>query len=161
MAMHTRAQTANSLIITDATACMGGDFIKFSRHFKIVNGIEIDPSNFKLLVENCKIFNCNNINLFCQDYLEIYDKLKQDIIYLDPPWGGIGYKTKEIICLKMGDLELYQLINLIKQKNLANYIFIKAPINVCLDNIEYDSIHIVNNKSKIPSFKLVCLKLKN
>ena len=30
-----------------------------------------------------------------------------------------------------------------------------------IHNLEYDSIHIINNKSKMPSFKLVCLKLKN
>jgi len=146
-----------NMIITDAMACMGGDLIKFSRYFRIVNGIEIDLNNFKLLVENCKIFNCQNINLFHQDYIEIYDKLKQDIIYLDPPWTGPGYKNKEIVVLKIGNLELWQLINLIKEKNLAKYVFIKAPSNVCLDKLEYDSIHIIFNKSKKPSFKLICI----
>ena len=146
-------------IITDATACMGGDLVKFSKRAKYVNGVEIDPENFKLLLENCKIFNCQNINLFCQDYLEIYDKLRQDVIYLDPEWGGPGYKTKEFVILKLGDIEIYELIRLIKEKNLAKYIFVKAPLNVCMDNLEYDSIHMIFNKSKIPSFKLICIRV--
>jgi len=152
-----RETSISDKIITDATACMGGDLIQFSRNFKMVNGVEIDSENFGLLIENCKIFDCQNVNLFCQDYLTIYDKLKQDIIYMDPKWGGPDYKSKETISLKMNDLELWELINLIKEKKLAKYIFIKAPINVCLDNIEYDSIHIIYNKSKIVSFKLICI----
>jgi hypothetical protein len=146
-------------IITDATACMGGDLIRFSRYFKMINGIEILEENFELLLQNCKQFNCQNVNLFCQNYLDIYDKLKQDIIYIDPEWGGPGYKVKDSIVLKLGDMEIWKLINLIKEKKLTKFIFIKAPFNVCLKNLDYDSIHIVYNKSKIASFKLICMSL--
>ena len=58
-------------IITDATACMGGDLIRFSKHFRMVNGIEILEDNFALLIQNCKQFGCQNVNLFCQNYLDI------------------------------------------------------------------------------------------
>jgi len=138
---------------------MGGDLVRFSKYFRMINGIEILEDNFNLLVQNCKFFGCNNVNLFCQNYLEIFDKLKQDIIYMDPPWGGTSYKNKDIISLKIGDLELWELINLIKDKQLAKYIFIKAPMNVCLENLDYDSIHIIYNKSRIASFKLICMSL--
>jgi len=137
---------------------MGGDLVKFSRRVKYVNGVEIDPENFKLLMENCKIFNCQNINLFCQDYLDIYDKLRQDIIYMDPPWNGPGYREKESIMLKLGNMELWELVRIIKEKKLTKYIFIKAPSNVCLDRLDYDTIHIIYNKSKLPSFKLICIR---
>jgi adenine-specific DNA methylase len=146
-------------ILTDATACMGGDLVRFSKYFRMINGIEILEENFILLVQNCKQFGCHNVNLFCQNYIEIYDKLKQDVIYLDPPWGGTSYKNKDFISLKMGDLELWELVNLIKEKRLTKFIFIKAPMNVCLEKLEYDSIHIIYNKSKIASFKLICMSL--
>jgi 16S rRNA G966 N2-methylase RsmD len=136
---------------------MGGDLIRFSKHFRMVNGVEILEENFSLLVQNCKQFGCQNVNLFCQDYLEIFDKLKQHIIYIDPPWGGIDYKNKDIISLKMGHLELRELVNLIREKKLAQFIFIKAPMNVCLEGLDYDSIYIIHNKSKIVSFKLICI----
>lgn len=147
-------------ILTDGTACMGGDLIRFSNYFQSVNGVEIDENNFSLLVENCKQFNCNNVNLFPQDYLEIYDKLKQDIIYLDPKWGGIDYKNKLHVVLKMNDMDISDLIKLIKHKKLCKYIFIKAPSNVYIDKIDYDAIHVIYNKSKSPSFKLICIYCK-
>jgi len=145
-------------ILTDATACMGGDLVRFSKYFRMINGIEIFEDNFLLLVQNCKQFGCNNVNLFCQDYLEIFDKLKQDVIYLDPPWTGPGYKNKESIVLKLNDIEISDLVQNIKEKKLAKFIFIKAPSNVCLDKLDYDSLHVIYNKSKIPSFKLICIR---
>ncbi len=145
-------------ILTDATACMGGDLIRFSKYFRMINGIEILEENFTLLVQNCKQFGCYNVNLFCQNYLDIFDKLKQDIIYLDPKWGGIDYKNKESVILKLNDIEIWNLVQIIKEKKLAKYIFIKAPSNVCLEKLDYDSIHVVYNKSKIASFKLICIR---
>ena len=63
---HTDHVDLSSKILTDATACMGGDLIRFSKYFKMVNGIEILEENFALLVQNCKQFGCNNVNLFYQ-----------------------------------------------------------------------------------------------
>lgn len=145
-------------IITDATACMGGDLVNFSKRARMVNGIEVDPENFNLLIENAKRFNCQNVNLFCQDYLQIYKKLKQDIIYIDPPWGGVGYKTKETVYLKVGNIDLWKLVRNIKELSLARYVFIKVPINVALDYIPHDIIQTVYNKSRVSSFKLICIK---
>lgn len=147
----------NKKIITDATACMGGDLVRFSKHFRMVNGVEILEENFLLLQQNCCDFNCQNVNIYFQDYIEICELLKQDIIYIDPPWGGTDYKSKEMIHLKMGNMELWELLKLITNKKLSKYIFIKVPSNVCMDNINYDAIHIVQNRSKMQSFKLICI----
>ncbi len=146
-------------ILTDGTACMGGDLVRFSKYFRMVNGVEIFEENFSYLVQNCKQFGCHNVNLFCQNYLDIYNILKQDVIYLDPPWGGISYKNKDTVSLKMGNLELWELINLIKEKKLTKFVFVKAPMNVCLEKLEYNSIHTIYNKSKIASFILICMSL--
>jgi len=146
-------------ILTDATACMGGDLVRFSKYFRMINGVEILEENFSLLVQNCKQFGCHNVNLFCQNYLEIFEYLKQDIIYIDPPWTGPGYKSKESIVLKINDVELSELVQIIKERHISKYIFIKAPSNVCLDKLNYDSIHTIYNKSKIASFKLICMSL--
>jgi len=157
--MKNYIQVLSDKIITDTCSCMGGDTINFSRNFRVVNGIEILLENFKLLEENCKIFNCLNVNLFCQDYLEIFDILKQDIIYIDPKWGGRDYRLRDNISLKLGKFHIWELINMIKDKHLTKFIFIKAPLNVCLNNIDYDSIHVIYNKSQLPSFKLICIRL--
>jgi adenine-specific DNA methylase len=146
-------------IITDATACMGGDLVRFSKYFKKVNGIELCKSNFDLLVENCNIFNCTNVSLYNEDCTQLCKLLKQDVIYFDPQWGGKNYKSKDSIVLKLGQIPLFDFIN--ELRNSVKHIFIKAPINVNLDNVEYDSVHLINNKSKTPSFKLIYISSKS
>lgn len=153
------SENLGNMIITDATACMGGDLVSFSKVFKLVNGVEIDQENFEFLIENAKRFNCLNVNLFCQDYLEIYDKLKQDIIYIDPPWGGTEYKTKDKIYLKIGGMDLWQLLKNIRDQKLAKYIFIKVPLNVSLDFIQYDKIETIYNKNGSETFKLIITRV--
>jgi len=149
----------SNFVITDATAGMGGDIVKFSKCAKFSIGVEKNPENFKLLTENCKKFNCQNINLINSDYLDIYENLEQDIIYIDPPWGGREYGSKHCTVLKINHTEIYELVNDIKNKQIAKYIFIKAPSNVCLINLEYNTIFTIYNKNKKPSFKLICIKV--
>ena len=149
----------NNKIITDATSCMGGDLINFCNVYKHVNGIEIDENNFECLVENCKRFNCLNVNLFCQDYLEIFNKLKQDVIYIDPPWGGINYKSKNNVKLKINNIDLNIIINNIITNNITKYIFIKVPNNALLDDMKFSYIIPIFNKNKSVSFKLIIIQL--
>ena len=149
--------TLKDLIITDSTACMGGDTISFSKVCRFVNSVEIDKDNFKCLLENCKRFNCQNVNPFCDDYLNICDSLFQDIIYMDPPWGGIDYKTKKEVKLKLGNIELKTILGDIRKNKLAKYVFVKIPLNMCLDFIRYDDIRVIYNKGKSETFKLLII----
>jgi hypothetical protein len=150
----------SELILTDATACVGGDLINFSNYFWMVNGIEINSNNFNLLVYNCKKFRCKNVNLFCQDYCEIYKNLKQDIIYIDPPWGGTGYRKYNSVSLEIGNLKLWELMRNIIDLRLCKYIFVKVPINVSLEFIHYDRIYNIYNKNGVDSFKLICSRVQ-
>jgi site-specific DNA-adenine methylase len=160
-AMHNFIQgDIKELIITDATACMGGDLIRFSKNFKFVNGVEILKANYDCLVQNCANFDCKNVKLYNENYIEIYENIIQDVIYLDPPWGGTSYKSKDAIFLKMDNMELWEIINLIKNKKNTNYLFIKAPLNIALQNISYDFQATIYNKSKCESFKLICIRIK-
>jgi predicted RNA methylase len=146
-------------VLTDATACVGGDLVNFSNRVRHVNGVEINPENFSLLVENCSTFDCKNVTLMNADYLTIYNKIKQDIIYIDPVWGGVEYKLKNSIQLYVGDVALCDLVNTIRAEGISKYIFVKVPTNICLDKLVYDNIHIIYNRSKLPSFKLVCISV--
>lgn len=147
----------NNMTITDATSCMGGDLIRFSKSFYTVNGVELREDNYELLVQNSQRFDCQNVHLICDDYLNVYEQLNQDVIYIDAPWTGPEYKSKKSIILKLGDTEVSKLINSIKDKKLARYIFLKAPSNVCLNDIIYETIHTIYNKSRAESFKLICI----
>jgi 16S rRNA G966 N2-methylase RsmD len=149
-------------IITDATACMGGDTINFSKYFKNVNAVEISEENFNYLKINYKTFRCYNVNLFNQDYMQIYDKLKQDVIYIDPQWGGRDYKKKEHIDLKLGEHSVLDLIKSINESmdKLAEHIFVKAPLNVNSDFLkDAESVYHIPNKSGKISFLLLHFKI--
>ncbi len=140
------------LVITDATSCVGGDLINFSQSFIFVNGVEINPSNYRLLLENTK--GIGNISLINDNYLNVYDSLIQDVIYLDPPWGGPEYKNKKSIDLKLSGIKLNKIIHTLR--GLSRYIFIKVPLNANLKDIT-GTRRIIYNKRKHPSFMLICI----
>ena len=41
---------------------------------------------------NIDFYNLENINLINTDYLKIMENMIQDIVFMDPPWGGRNYK---------------------------------------------------------------------
>ena len=58
---------------------------------KYLNCVEIEENNYNIIKNNINIFNLTNINLINGIYIYIYNILEQDIIVLDPPWGGPNY----------------------------------------------------------------------
>jgi hypothetical protein len=148
----------NNIIITDATSCMGGDLINFSKVAKMVNGVEINKENFILLRENCATFNCKNIKLYNEDYLNVYKTLNQDIIYIDPQWGGPEYKEKNGVVLYLGKYKLEYLLDKFIEEKITDYIFVKVPLNVSLPEKFYENSQTIFNKNKKPSFILLCIR---
>lgn len=114
-------------IITDATACIGGNTYSFSKYFKQINAIEIDFNRYQYLQNNIRILGTTNIDIYNGDLMVIAIRLTQDLIFIDPPWGGPDYKTKESIDLYLGDIELSEVCEHIKDS--AQYIAIKVPVN--------------------------------
>jgi len=73
-------------IITDGTACVGGNTISFGRSFRKVIAVEINAERFAMLKKNCSILKVDRkVTLVRGDYSKIHQKLKQDIVFLDPP----------------------------------------------------------------------------
>jgi len=123
------------LIITDATAGAGGNVLSFCKYNYKVNAIEIDEERYKLLQHNITEYGYS-VNILNCDYLTVYEKLQQDIIFVDPPWGGINYKTIENITLKLGDISIEELCNKISEKKLAKFTVLKLPFNYNLNHIK-------------------------
>jgi len=98
------------ITITDAMACIGGDTLSFSKTFSKVNAIEFDKLRFEYLKHNMKIFNRTNITFYNEDYFELVKKLKQDVIYLDPPWGGVDYKNSVKLKIVIGSFFLLPVV---------------------------------------------------
>ena len=118
---------SKDLVITDATGNNGSDTIALALKFKKVNSIELDKINHKALSNNVNVFNLKNVDVFLGDSLKVIPTLKQDVIYIDAPWGGSDYKDQERLCLYLGDSELSDIYN--KFKNKTRLFVFKIPKN--------------------------------
>ncbi len=152
-------QNLKTLTITDGTAGAGGDTVNFSNNFKHVMSVEIKKDTFKLLISNCEHFKCNNVTFINDDYSTVYDKLKQDVIYLDPPWGGPEYKLKKEVKLSVGKYSLKQIIDKIVKDKLCKYIFIKMPYNCNVSSIKINYFYTVYNVHGTLSYIIACIKV--
>jgi len=128
---------SNDITITDAMACIGGDTLSFSKVFSKVNAIEIDPIRFEYLKHNMQLFNCENINFFNDDYLKIINQLQQDVIYIDPPWGGPDYKNKKTLKITIGTKKLETICDDIIQQKLCKLLVLKLPFNYDLTDLKF------------------------
>lgn len=78
--------------ITDCTANVGSDSLMLAKYFKHVNAIEYDKTNFAVLQNNLGVYGYENLDLINGDSTKELNNTTQDVIYVDPPWGGIDYK---------------------------------------------------------------------
>lgn len=113
--------------ITDATACIGGNTYSFSKYFMNINAIEIDFNRYQYLQNNLRVLETTNVDIYNGDLMVICQMLYQDLIFVDPPWGGPDYKTKESIDLYLSDIELSEVCEHIK--DTTQFIAIKVPVN--------------------------------
>lgn len=139
-------------IITDATACIGGNSYYFLKDFKNVNLVEPNLQNFNILKVNTNY----KINTFNCSYNWLKFLLKQDIVYFDPPWGGTEYKSKKNIDLYLDNVNIIDIINEIY--NYTRIVALKVPNNFNTDIIENKfwnfKIHNIT-KSKKCIYKLI------
>jgi 16S rRNA G966 N2-methylase RsmD len=146
------------LIITDATSNVGGNTLNFSKHFKSVNAIELSSINCHVLKNNIKVYNRNNVNIICSDFLEIVKDLEQDIIFMDPPWGGPDYKKKDKIVLKLSDTKISSIIDECFKNKYATTIVIKVPSNVDFNEIIRSIYFKKFEFFKIKNYGLIIIK---
>lgn len=128
------------LIITDGTAGLGGDTIAFAKEFKVVNSVEIQKIHHNAIKHNAQLFNLDNINHINDDYTKVYDKLVNNVIFLDSPWGGTSYLSdKKTELLMFGtSLKFNDFIKNCLKINKDIMIFIKCPINYSVEQLDND-----------------------
>ena len=121
--------------ITDATAGVGGNTISFANHFKFVNAIELDSVRESFLRNNIKAYKFINVNTYNEDSIKILYKLKHDVIFIDPPWGGKSYKEFKKLSLSLSDNSLEDICN--KYLKNVKLIVLKLPLNYDLELFYY------------------------
>jgi len=139
----------HNIWITDATANVGGNTISFwlSKTFS-VRSIEIDPLTCDILKNNLKVYNLPIDLVICNDYTKIYKErrgkegkearyAREDIVFLDPPWGGSNYKSKVNLDLFLGDMNIIDICyNLFENELVDMGIVLKLPLNYNLEGLK-------------------------
>lgn len=144
----------HTLTITDATAGVGGNVLSFCKSGMNVNAIEIDKERCEYLTHNIAHYGYD-VNIYNHNYLEIYEELKQDIIFIDPPWGGLDYKKADDIILTLGNVPLEEICNNIYDKKIAKLTVLKLPYNYNLNHLK----RTINTSFNIYNLKNILLIL--
>ena len=142
-------KTSEKLVITDATANVGGDSISFATYFKSVNAVEIDKHTFDCLNNNIDVYKRKNVKTFNNDYTKIINKIKQDVVFIDAPWGGVDYKKSKNITLYLSGIPLHTIVNNLDSK----FIVLKLPKNYnrmsFMQSVRYEKIHFNHLRNMI------------
>lgn len=149
---HVVSDFLNPLKITicDLSAGVGGNTLSFSNYFKCVYAIEILKNRYEYLDNNLKVYKCKNVNTFNMCSIDFINnkmlEINPTVLFIDPPWGGNGYKKIHNLELTLGNYTLEQLIVVILNKfsnlykNLENeternkFIILKLPKNYNIIN---------------------------
>jgi len=122
----------NKITITDALGNVGGITLMFAHIFDKTNVCEIIPLHCKVLSNNLTVYGLlNKVNIICGDYFDHMLKLKQDVIFLDPPWGGHNYKKATDLSLCLNNINIACIIS--KLLKYTKYIFLLVPSNFNFD----------------------------
>jgi len=137
--------------ITDATACVGGDTLLFSLHFKKVESIEWKRHNMAALQNNVEVFGAGNVVLHEGDATRVFN-WKTDVLYVDPPWGGPDYRKLENLELFIGCYRLDKWIEeILKRTERPKTVVLKLPRNYnfarlnFLPNVESSHFYRIRN----------------
>lgn len=114
--------------ITDGTACVGGNTISFCKFFDKVYSFEIDKTRFEMLKNNVEVaFKFKNCVFYNESMMNLDVHKRADMLFMDPPWGGVDYMEEERLDLFIDEIPLYEVCDKFrgKFKNIA----IKVPKN--------------------------------
>ena len=123
------------ITITDGTSNVGSDTVMLAMNFKKVNAIELSDITCKALIHNVKEYKQNNVKVFCGNIIDVVKETKQDVIYVDPPWGGPKYKYHSKLKLFLDNMEISEFYKV--NKSRAKIFIFRVPIN-------YDFIYFFN-----------------
>ncbi|KAJ2944183.1 hypothetical protein O0L34_g18161 [Tuta absoluta] len=79
-------------VVLDAFCGAGGNTIQFAKTSEKVIAIDIDPLKIEMARHNATVYGvADRIEFIVGDFFELAPKLKADMVFLSPPWGGPKY----------------------------------------------------------------------
>jgi len=157
----------HNIKITDGTSCIGGNTWSFASTFGGVHAVELDDLHFSFLKHNMSQMGLYNINYYHDNFISQIGKLRQDILFLDPPWGGVQYIQNPQVGLYSPSGMFYniaQLIRLIPSIGEASpsVICIKLPRNYTTSTLRkqgypFKKVYILKTSEGAVLYKLLIL----
>jgi len=145
-----------NIVVTDAMSGLGGNVLSFASSLYYVIAIEYDEQRYKHLVSNVSLFNKENVLCLNVDYLTVMRQLKQDVIFLDPPWGGKSYKDTDLMSIDIGGIPFEQICNDIFEEKLCSMLLLKLPLNYDIDSFS-DNIKNKIIVERLPKILIIIL----
>ena len=140
-------------VVVDATACVGGSAYPLSQMFDRVIAIENDAVRFGYLVHNMGVLGAQNVRCVHGDMLEECPKVQSDVVFLDPPWGGPGYRSRQRVQLYISGRSISEVCEALR--GCTRYIVLKVPVN--FDNGSL--VHPVHMRVMLRKMDIIILKM--
>lgn len=94
-------ESFHSELIIDAFCGVGGNAIQFALTGKRVLAIDIDPVRLALAQHNAQVYKvAERIDFVQGDFLQLAPRLRADVVFLSPPWGGPDYLSADVFDIK-------------------------------------------------------------
>ena len=122
-----------SSTVTDACACVGGNTLSFARHFTHVQAVELDPTRFHMLCHNIALASPPHASTstLLASYLHSMEVLRQDAVFIDPPFGGADYELYDRTHPTLDGVGMGVLAaRLFRQTRPTRVVMMKLPRNV-------------------------------
>ncbi|XP_047445554.1 trimethylguanosine synthase isoform X2 [Mugil cephalus] len=135
IALRVQHSSSDCLLVIDAFCGAGGNAIQFALTGKRVLAIDIDAMRLDMARHNAAVYNVTNQIDFLQgDFLQLASRLRGDVVFLSPPWGGPDYLTAEVFDIRTmmepDGLEIFRLAKLISD-NIVYFL----PRNADMDQV--------------------------
>ncbi|XP_060761608.1 trimethylguanosine synthase isoform X3 [Neoarius graeffei] len=116
-----RVQVASqTLVIVDAFCGVGGNAIQFALTGNTVIAVDIDPLRLSLAQHNAAVYGVSQrIDFIQADFLQVAPRLRADVVFLSPPWGGPEYLSADVFNIKTmmspDGFEIFRLAKMISE----------------------------------------------
>uniref|UniRef100_W5UKV7 Trimethylguanosine synthase n=1 Tax=Ictalurus punctatus TaxID=7998 RepID=W5UKV7_ICTPU len=116
-----RVQGASqALVIVDAFCGVGGNAIQFALTGNTVIAVDIDPVRLALARHNAAVYGVSErIDFIQADFLQVAPRLRADVVFLSPPWGGPEYLSADVFNIETmmspDGFEIFRLAKMISE----------------------------------------------
>ncbi|VVC44277.1 RNA cap guanine-N2 methyltransferase,S-adenosyl-L-methionine-dependent methyltransferase [Cinara cedri] len=133
------AKRCQNHVVLDPFCGAGGNIIQLAFMCDLVIAIDIDPTKILFAKHNAEIYGvAEKIEFIVGDFFSLASKLKADVVFMSPPWGGPEYSINESfsIALMCNNFNCggYDIFNLTKSiaSNIAFHVPKTTNIFECL-----------------------------